>query len=136
MLLAKSFKSTSFWRGCLESPLLGGARSSTCLQRWPRIRAQQHAGNTYVSLPPSQPEKWTIFALKVARNKSSLLVMQLLILDAMNNKSFPLVQTPRPTGRPLHHSSHRPTTSPLVQLADHFTTRPTGRPHYHATSVL
>ncbi|XP_068505441.1 uncharacterized protein [Syngnathus scovelli] len=90
---------------CLESPLLGGARSSTCLQRWPRIRAQQHAGNTYVfvaSLPPSQPEKWTIFALKVARNKSSLLVMQLLILDAMNNKSFPLVQTPRPTGRPLH----------------------------------
>ncbi|XP_068509232.1 uncharacterized protein [Syngnathus scovelli] len=79
---------------CLESPLLGGALSSTCLQRWPRIRAQQHAGNTLVfvaSLPPSQPEKWTIFALKVARNKSSLLVMQLSILDAMNNKCFPLV---------------------------------------------
>nr|XP_049598909.1 uncharacterized protein LOC125982399 [Syngnathus scovelli] len=78
----------------LESPLPGGALSSTCLQRWPRIRAQQHAANTLVfdaSLPPSQPEKWTIFALKVARSKSNFLVMQLSILDAMNNKCFPLV---------------------------------------------
>nr|XP_049613618.1 uncharacterized protein LOC125990448 isoform X2 [Syngnathus scovelli] len=104
-----------------------------CSQRWPRIRAQQHAGNTYVfvaSLPPSQPEKWTIYALKVARNKRSFL-MQLSILDAMNNKSLPLVQTPCPTGRPLHHSSRWPTTSPLVLLADHFTTRPAGRPFNH-----
>ncbi|XP_049607872.1 uncharacterized protein [Syngnathus scovelli] len=60
---------------------------------------------------------------------SKELVMWLAILGAMNS-CFALVQalTVRPTGRPLHHSSNWPVTSPLVQLADDFATRPTGRP--------
>nr|XP_049613454.1 uncharacterized protein LOC125990374 isoform X1 [Syngnathus scovelli] len=96
---------------CLESPLLGGARSSTCLQ-------------SAVAKDQSTAACWQHISFCCVLASKSTSRCRLLI---------PLADhfTTHPTGRPFHHSSRWPTTPPLVPLADHSTTRPTGRPLHH-----